>query len=62
MYASLWAKEIPEEKLTTLTSALVSQLGLLGSSPDPVGCFPMRGGLSAAIIGVFTVRVSDVHR
>ena len=36
----------PGEQLTTLTSALVPQLGLLGSPPDPVGRFPMRGGLS----------------
>ena len=48
-----------ETKLTSLTSALVSQLGLLGSPPDPVGCFPMRGGLSASIIGAFVSRRWD---
>ena len=30
------------KKLTSLTPALAPQLGLLGSPPDPVGCFTMR--------------------
>jgi len=30
--------------LTSLTPALTPQLGLLGSPPDPVGRFAMRGG------------------
>ena len=37
-------------KVTSLISALYLQLGLLGSPPDPVGCFPMRGGPSHSII------------
>ncbi len=37
-------------RLTSLTSALAPQLGLLGSPPDPVGRFTMRGGPSIRIV------------
>jgi hypothetical protein len=46
----LVCKEDFQLKVTSLISALVSQLGLLGSPPDPVGCFPMRGGPSLRIV------------
>ena len=46
----LVCKEDFQSKVTSLTPALVSQLGLLGSPPDPVGCFPMRRGPSRRIV------------
>jgi len=34
------------QEMTSPTPALALQLGLLGSPPDPVGCFTMREGPS----------------
>lgn len=46
--------------LTSPTPALAPQLGLLGSPPDPVGRFPMRGGPSAGIVIYTAVGAGNV--